>query len=163
MSQAQCRTEERAEAQFWRCGIYTRTAAPGGLELAPSIEAQREICARYVAGQPGWRVAPQRYDDDGCSGANLNRPALQRLLVDIAMKELDVVVVERGDRVSRWYLDFLDVLQWLADEGVTFVAVTEHVSTQEAEGAGAIRLLRSFADLQRAASPPLALAGRWRS
>jgi DNA invertase Pin-like site-specific DNA recombinase len=41
----------------------------------------------------GWRVVPARYDDGGYSGGNMDRPALQQLLEDIAAQKIDTVVV----------------------------------------------------------------------
>jgi hypothetical protein len=44
---------------------------------------------------------PGLYDDGGFTGANMDRPALQRLLADIAADRVDCVVVYKVDRLSR--------------------------------------------------------------
>jgi hypothetical protein len=54
----------------------------------------------------GWEASPDRYDDGGFTGANMDRPALQRLLADIEASRVDVVVVYKVDRLSRSLLDF---------------------------------------------------------
>jgi len=44
---------------------------------------------------------PQHYDDGGFTGANLERPALKRLLADIEAGRIDCVVIYKVDRLSR--------------------------------------------------------------
>jgi site-specific DNA recombinase len=49
---------------------------------------------------------PERYDDGGFSGGDMNRPALERLLTDIRAGAVDCVVVYKVDRLCRSLLDF---------------------------------------------------------
>src|SRR5262249_37860949 len=66
-----------------RCAVYTRKSTEEGLEQEfNSLDAQRESCEAYVASQKaeGWLLVGDRYNDGGFSGANLDRPALKRLL-----------------------------------------------------------------------------------
>ena len=70
-----------------RCAIYTRKSSDEGLEQSfNSLDAQREACAAYILSQAseGWSALPDLYDDGGLSGGTLERPALRRLLADIA-------------------------------------------------------------------------------
>ena len=41
----------------------------------------------------GWVLSRERYDDGGITGGTPERPALQRLLQDIAAGRIDIVVV----------------------------------------------------------------------
>ena len=66
-----------------RCAIYTRKSSEEGLDREfNSLEAQREAAASYIVSQRqlGWILVPERYDDGGYTGGNLDRPALRRLL-----------------------------------------------------------------------------------
>src|SRR5262245_58553758 len=66
-----------------RCAIYTRKSNEEGLEQDfNSLDAQREACEAFVAGQnrEGWTLVGEIYDDGGFSGATMERPAFQRLL-----------------------------------------------------------------------------------
>jgi DNA invertase Pin-like site-specific DNA recombinase len=72
--------------QAVRCAIYTRKSSSEGLEQAfSSLDAQREAALAYIHSQQptGWLALPQRYEDGGWTGSNLDRPALQQLLADI--------------------------------------------------------------------------------
>ena len=69
-----------------RCAIYTRTSSEERLSQEfNSLEAQRECGEAYIRSQrqAGWTLLPARYDDGGYTGANLERPALERLLADM--------------------------------------------------------------------------------
>lgn len=70
-----------------RCALYTRKSSDEGLDQAfNTLHAQREACAAYVTSQAGegWRALHAEYDDGGYSGGSMERPALKRLLADIA-------------------------------------------------------------------------------
>src|SRR5262249_59213736 len=70
-----------------RCAIYTRKSSEEGLDQEfNSLQAQREACEAFINSQrhEGWACLPSRYDDGGFSGATMDRPALRRLLADIA-------------------------------------------------------------------------------
>ena len=70
-----------------RCAIYTRKSTEEGLEQDfNSLDAQREACEAFILSQKheGWVALPALYDDGGYSGGTMQRPALQRLLADIA-------------------------------------------------------------------------------
>src|ERR1700756_3994519 len=91
-----------------RCAIYTRKSSEEGLEQDfNSLHAQREACEAFIRSQQGegWRLVETAYDDGGLSGGTMNRPALQRLLGDIAQGRVDVVVVYKVDRLTRSLMD----------------------------------------------------------
>jgi site-specific DNA recombinase len=86
-----------------RCAIYTRKSSEEGLEQEfNSLQAQREACEAFIASQrhEGWACLATRYDDGGFSGATTDRPALQRLLADIAAGRVDTIVVYKIDRLT---------------------------------------------------------------
>ena len=86
-----------------RCAIYTRKSTEEGLEQEfNSLDAQRESAEAFIRSQTheGWTCLPQRYDDGGFTGGNMERPALQRLLADIRAGKVDCVVTYKVDRLS---------------------------------------------------------------
>ncbi len=132
-----------------RCAIYTRKSTAQGLEQEfNSLDAQREACAAYAKAQ-GWSVAETSYDDGGFTGANIDRPAFQRLLADVDAKRVDVVVVYKVDRLSRSLLDFAKVMDRFNEAGVAFVSVTQNFSTADAMGRLTLNMLMSFAEFER--------------
>jgi site-specific DNA recombinase len=69
-----------------RCAVYTRKSTEEGLEQEfNSLDAQREAGENYIASQraEGWSCLPNRYDDGGFTGGNMDWPALRQLMTDI--------------------------------------------------------------------------------
>src|ERR1035437_8983305 len=67
-----------------RCAIYTRKSTEEGLDQEfNSLDAQREAAEAFIQSQrrEGWIALPELYDDGGFTGANMDRPALTRLLL----------------------------------------------------------------------------------
>ena len=115
------------------------------------MDAQRDACEAYVASQraEGWILVPDRYDDGGFSGSNLERPALKRLLADIEAGRVDVVVVYKIDRLSRALMDFAKLVEVFDQHDVTFVSVTQSFNTTTSMGRLTLNILLSFAQFER--------------
>jgi len=135
-----------------RCAVYTRKSTEEGLDMEfNSLDAQREACEAFVASQraEGWLLVPDRYDDGGYSGANLERPALKRLMADIEGRRVDVVVVYKIDRLSRSLMDFARLVEVFDRNAVTFVSVTQSFNTTTSMGRLTLNVLLSFAQFER--------------
>jgi site-specific DNA recombinase len=135
-----------------RCAVYTRKSTEEGLDRAfNSLDAQREAAAAYVHSQAreGWVCLPRRYDDGGFTGGNLDRPALQRLLADLAAGGIDCVLVYKVDRLSRSLLDFARLMQTFDAHRVAFVSVTQQFNTATSMGRLILNVLLSFAQFER--------------
>ena len=135
-----------------RCAIYTRTSSDEGLEQDfNSLDAQREGSEAYVASQrgEGWTSLCTRYDDGGYTGANMDRPALKRLLADVDAGKIDCVVVYKVDRLSRSIYDFARIIDLLNRREVFFVSVTQPFDTSNSMGRLTLNTLLSFAQFER--------------
>jgi DNA invertase Pin-like site-specific DNA recombinase len=135
-----------------RCAVYTRKSTEEGLDQEfNSLDAQRESGEAYVVSQrpEGWVLVPDRYDDGGFTGANLERPALQRLLVDIEASKVDIVVVYKIDRLSRALMDFAKLVEVFDRQEVRFVSVTQPFNTTTSMGRLTLNVLLSFAQFER--------------
>ncbi|MCC6910145.1 MAG: recombinase family protein [Phycisphaerales bacterium] len=135
-----------------RCAIYTRKSSEEGLEQEfNSLDAQREAGEAYVKSQTaeGWTCLPDRYDDGGYTGGNMERPALQRLMKDIEAGRVDTVVVYKVDRLSRSLLDFARMMQVFESRSVSFVSVTQSFNTSDSMGRLMLNVLLSFAQFER--------------
>jgi site-specific DNA recombinase len=135
-----------------RCGIYTRKSTDEGLDQAfNTLDAQREAAESFINSQrqEGWVALPQKYDDGGYTGANMDRPALKRLLADVQAGTVNCVVVYKVDRLSRSLLDFARIMEILDKHGATFVSVTQQFNTTSSMGRLTLNVLLSFAQFER--------------
>jgi site-specific DNA recombinase len=138
--------------QTVRCAIYTRKSTEEGLDQEfNSLAAQREAAQAYIASQQhaGWSLVPDRYDDGGYTGGNMDRPALAQLLRDIAASRIDCVVVYKVDRLSRSLLDFAKMMETFEQHEVAFVSITQQFNTATSVGRLVLHILLSFAQFER--------------
>jgi site-specific DNA recombinase len=145
------RSDTRRNARV-RCAIYTRKSSEEGLEQEfNSLQAQREACEAFINSQrhEGWVCLPAVYDDGGFSGATMDRPALQRLLADIAAGRVEIVVVYKIDRLTRSLADFAKIVEILDTKGASFVSVTQQFNTTTSMGRLTLNVLLSFAQFER--------------
>lgn len=136
----------------FRCAVYTRKSTEDGLEQEyNSLDAQRDSGEAYIKSQQGegWVCLPNRYDDGGFTGANMERPALRRLLDDIEAGKVDCVVVYKVDRLSRSLLDFARIMESFDRHKVAFVSVTQAFNTGSSMGRLVLNVLLSFAQFER--------------
>ncbi|MBW6531795.1 recombinase family protein [Sphingomonas sp. RRHST34] len=135
-----------------RCAIYTRKSSDEGLEQSfNSLDAQHEACSAYILSQAshGWCEVEARYDDGGLSGGTLERPALQRLLADVAAGRIDIIVVYKVDRLTRSLLDFAKLVEAFDRANTSFVSVTQSFNTTTSMGRLTLNMLLSFAQFER--------------
>lgn len=135
-----------------RCAIYTRKSTEEGLDMDfNSLDAQREAAEAFITSQrhEGWVVLPERYDDGGFTGGNMERPALKRLLAEVAAGKIDAIVVYKVDRLSRSLLDFSRIMETLDARGCSFVSVTQQFNTTHSMGRLTLNILLSFAQFER--------------
>jgi site-specific DNA recombinase len=135
-----------------RCAVYTRKSVTEGLEQEfNSLHAQREAGEAFIQSQrhEGWVCLPDRYDDGGFTGANLERPALRKLLADVEAGLVDVVVVYKVDRLSRSLTDFARIMEILEKSNAAFISVTQAFNSSTSMGRLTLNILLSFAQFER--------------
>jgi site-specific DNA recombinase len=145
-------TARKPSAPAVRCAIYTRKSTEEGLEQEfNSLDAQRESAEAYIKSQTheNWLCLPDRYDDGGFTGGNMDRPALRRLLTDIEAGNVDCVVVYKVDRLSRSLLDFARMMESFEKHHVAFVSTTQQIHTGTSMGRLMMNVLLSFAQFER--------------
>lgn len=128
--------------------LYCRVSTDEQAQRGYSIDNQRDRLVAYCHSQ-GWDHY-ELYIDDGYTGTNLNRPALQRLLSDVRRGQAKIVVVYKLDRLSRRQRDVLHLLE---DEfearDVAFKSATEPFDTSTPLGKAMLGILAVFAQLER--------------
>lgn len=110
-----------------------------------------------------------RYEDEGFTGANVDRPAFSRLIDDVKEDRLDVVLCYKIDRISRNVSDFSNFFNLLSDHGVEFVSIKEQIDTSTPLGRAMMYICSVFAQMERETTAErvkdgmaeLAKTGKW--
>lgn len=131
-----------------KIALYPRVSTQEQALNGNSIEEQIDRMNKYCDAL-GWTVY-KTYTDAGYSGANTDRPALQRMIRDIKAGKIDKVLVYKLDRLSRSQKDTLELIEdvFLANK-VDFVSMNENFDTSTPFGRAMIGILAVFAQLER--------------
>ena len=97
----------------------------------------------------GWKLIPDRFDDGGFSGGNMERPALGKLMAMIREGQVDIIVIYKIDRLTRSLTDFARLAETFDKHGVSFVSVTQQFNTTTSMGRLMLNVLLSFAQFER--------------
>ncbi len=109
----------------YKIGVYVRLSnedARAGESV--SIENQKLLLTKHVKDM-GWELV-EIYCDDGFSGTNQNRPALQRMLHDAKQGLINTVLIKDLSRLGRNYLEVGNLAEvFLPEHGCELVSLNE--------------------------------------
>ncbi|EHD85080.1 resolvase, N terminal domain protein [Streptococcus pneumoniae GA13494] len=98
------------------------------MEEGYSIDEQKDKLEAYCKIKD-WKIYDV-YVDGGFSGANTQRPELERLISDVKRKKVDIVLVYKLDRLSRSQKDTLFLIEDVfAKNDVAFISLQENFDT----------------------------------
>lgn len=113
----------------YKAGIYLRLSKED-TNTNNSIEAQRDITLKY-AKEHNINVINE-YVDNGYSGIIDSRPALNKMIIDILRKKIDMVIVKDLSRLTRdKNKTGYDTEIFFPDNDVRLVSVTEFIDSGE--------------------------------
>lgn len=96
-----------------------------------------------------WTLLPERFDDDGHSGASLDRPGLNRLLAVVRSGGIDQILIHRLDRLSRSVRHCVALLDEFRRLEVGLVVVTAPELGHSAQDNFMLNIMASFAEFER--------------
>lgn len=129
-------------ANYGRKSIFSDTS--------DSIDNQLRMSREYAENRFTGQVDSFfHYFDEDFTGANTNRPGLQRLLSDIKSELIDVLIVYQLDRLSRDVCDFANIYSLLEEHSVSFVSVKEQIDTTTPIGKAMMYVTVVFAQMER--------------
>jgi len=113
--------------------IYSRVSTDEQAKEGQSIEAQIKLCRAYA--KDNQITVVDVFKDEGKSGSNTNRPALQAMLTKVAEdKTIDHVLVLDTDRIARNTLDHLSIKSLLAKHHVSLISISQPMIDDSPEG-----------------------------
>ncbi len=139
-----------------RTGIYARVST--NLQDAELQLAE----LRAVAAQRGWRII-EEFVDQGVSGVQDRRPALDRLMGAAHAGKLDLVVCWKFDRFARSTRHLLEALETFRALNVGFISLREQIDSTTPMGKAMFTLVSAVAELERDLIRERVLAGMQRA
>ena len=117
-----------------------------------TIKNQEERLRQYVdirnmSGKFGEVI--KLYVDRSLSAKNMNRPAVQKMLNDIAQGKINMVAVSELSRITRNVRDFGEVWELLREQKCAFLSLRENVDTSNAAGEMVMYMLANIAQFER--------------
>lgn len=130
-----------SEGKSKTAAIYARVST-----LDQNCEVQLADLRRY-AGQRFGRA--YEFVDQGVSGTQRRRPALDALMKDASKRMFDVVLVWKFDRFARSLKHLMDSLEEFGVLGIDFVSYTEGVDTTTPSGQLLFHIVGAVAQFER--------------
>lgn len=106
--------------------------------LDQNLDAQKDELLKYGCSKIFFEKA---------SGKNVERPQLKKLIE--VLRENDVVVVYKLDRLARSLKDLIELVSELALKKVEFVSLSDGINTGSAVGKLMFHLVGAFAEFER--------------
>ena len=153
--------DHRTEHRRTGCGpqpFYARVS--GDQQKNENTIASQTAALIAFAGDHGYGVAPDMvFEDDGYTGATLERPGLERVRDSAAEGRIDAVLVHAPDRLSRKYACQVLLMEEFARNGVETVFVKAPVMAT-AEDRLLVQFQGMIAEYERAQIPERSRRGK---
>ena len=135
------------------CAIYPRKSK--AVDNSDSMDAQVDACLRYLDSTVGaGNYKATIYDKDyGITGhSTKQRKDFQRMMKDIADKKIQLVLIQRYDRIARNVRDFCNLYHEMEINGCNLVSVSQQIDTSTPYGKNFMYMQASMAELEWALS-----------
>lgn len=130
------------------CVAYMRVSTEKQAEEGNGLDSQKRDILAW-AGKNEY-VIKEWYIDDGYTGSNMNRPALQRLIADCYAKKVKTIVAFKLDRISRDMVDGLYIIEKIfIPNGAEFKCVHDSVSYNSPMEQAYTQMMAVFAQLDK--------------
>ena len=133
-----------------RYAIYTRQSKQGDADFS-SCDAQFHTCQEYAkqSGEPSLYWINQHFEDEGYSGATLDRPGMRRLRKVIDLGGLDRVYAVAFDRIARNMRDSVVLMDEFEKAGVELCFVHQPELSSSSHNRLLRHILAAFAEFER--------------
>ncbi|MCL2364931.1 MAG: recombinase family protein [Defluviitaleaceae bacterium] len=131
-----------------RTAIYVRVSTEEQAREGYSIRAQEEKLRSYAAIKD-WPVHAV-YADEGISAKDIEgRPAIKRMLADVADGTVNNVLVYKIDRLTRSTKNLIELVDLFNRHKCAFNSLNESIDTATATGRMFIKIVGIFAEFER--------------
>jgi DNA invertase Pin-like site-specific DNA recombinase len=130
-----------------RVAVYARVSTDD-----QTIESQIAAAMKYCESK-GWHVRDEnKFIDDGISGAQISREALDRMWALIRKGKFDALVIWKYDRIARDTVALILTLDELKGIGMDYISIADHIDTTTPIGRFQYIINAGYAEMQRTAT-----------
>lgn len=131
-----------------KCVAYMRVSTEKQVEDGLGLQSQKRDIENYC--RKNELIINEWYIDDGYTGSNMDRPALQQLINDCAKKRVQCVVAFKLDRLSRSMVDGIYIIERVFQpNNVVFKCVHDSVSYDSPMEQAYTQMMAVFAQLDK--------------
>src|ERR1017187_6505718 len=127
-----------------RVALYARVSTLNNQDPEMQLAELREYAERR-----GWQIV-EEFTDQGISGCQESRPALNRLMSDACRRRFDAVLVWKIDRFGRSLKHLVNALAELAALGVAFISLRDNLDLSTPSGRLMFQIIGAMAEFERA-------------
>ena len=131
------------------CAIYPRKSKQ--VDNSDSMDAQIDMCVRYLNDKYGeGQYSLSIYDGDyGITGHSIKaRKDFQRMMRDVSDRKIQLVLIQRYDRIARNTRDFCNLYHDMEKSGCNLVSVSQQIDTTTPYGKKFMYDQASMAELE---------------
>lgn len=131
------------------CAIYPRKSK--AVDNSDSMDVQIDMCRRYLDDKYGsGNYTATVYDGDyGITGhSTKKRKDFQRMMRDVSDRKIQLVVIQRYDRIARNTRDFCNLYHNMEINGCNLVSVSQQIDTTTPYGKNFMYMQASMAELE---------------
>ena len=131
------------------CAIYPRKSK--AVDNSDSMDVQIDMCRRYLDEKYGsGNYTATVYDGDyGITGhSTKKRKDFQRMMRDVSDRKIQLVVIQRYDRIARNTRDFCNLYHDMEINGCNLVSVSQQIDTTTPYGKNFMYMQASMAELE---------------
>lgn len=130
------------------CVVYMRVSTEKQAEEGNGLESQKRDIENYC--KKNEYAITDYYIDDGYTGANMDRPELQRLISDCVAKRIKCVVAFKLDRLSRSMVDGIYMIERVFQpNNIMFKCVHDSISYDSPMEQAYTQMMAVFAQLDK--------------
>ena len=130
------------------CVVYMRVSTEKQAEEGNGLESQKRDIENYC--KKNEYIITDYYIDDGYTGANMDRPELQRLISDCVAKRIKCVVAFKLDRLSRSMVDGIYMIERVFQpNNILFKCVHDSISYDSPMEQAYTQMMAVFAQLDK--------------
>jgi DNA invertase Pin-like site-specific DNA recombinase len=134
---------QQSDLPIARVALYARVSTLNNQDPEMQLTELREY-----AGRRGWQIVDE-FTDQGVSGCQESRPALNRLMADACRRRFDAVLVWKIDRFGRSLKHLVNALAELAALGVAFVSLRDNLDLTTPSGRLMFQIIGAMAEFER--------------